>query len=145
MQDVVDRMAAGVLCLEGFLGADRRTLEEVLDADAADAAALGLAHERIADRLADILDGAVAALGVPVEVAPGVVALWREAMGRIASPWPGEGTFPKGEVELTGPPADKEVRFTALSIHLIRRHGFYQGRGTRYRLEPERLARLLAL
>nr|HPQ81909.1 hypothetical protein [bacterium] len=49
-------------------------------------------------------------------------------------PW-GDGSFPKGAVELTladGSP----LQFTALGIHLIAAHGFYQGHGSAYRLEP---------
>ncbi|NQT54365.1 hypothetical protein HQ576_20070, partial [bacterium] len=48
----------------------------------------------------------------------------------------------KGDVELTTPDG-ATLRFTALSIHLIRAHGFYQGRGAPYRLEPTQLAELL--
>ncbi len=145
MQQVVDRMAPGAVCREGFLGGDARSLEEILDADDAAVAALGLTHERIAQRLSEVYRAAVDGLGTPVEVAPGVTAAWREAMGRIPSPWPGEGTFAKGEVEVADAATAERLRFTPLGIHLIRRHGFYQGRPSRYRLEPETLARVLRL
>ena len=44
MQRVIERMKPGVLSLHGFLGADRRSLEEILDADASTVAGLGTTH-----------------------------------------------------------------------------------------------------
>jgi hypothetical protein len=38
---------------------------------------------------------------------------------------------------------DKKVFFTDLQIHLIEKHGFYQGKGSSYRLEPAELAEIL--
>jgi len=143
LQAVVARMAPGALCREGFLGSDCRALEEILVADGAAVAALGLTHGEIADRLSDVYQAAVAGLGTRVDIADGVTAAWREAMGRIPCPWPGDGTFAKGEVVVEDAGSGRGFVFTALSVHLIRRHGFYQGRGSRYRLEPEHLAAVL--
>lgn len=142
-QRVVERMAPGVLCGEGFLGDTHRDLDDILLTDAAEVEALGLTHQQIATALHEILDAAIAAMGRPTPVRGGLTAAWHEAMGRIPSPWPGEGVFPKGEVELTDPSTGRSLRFAPLSVHLIDRHGFYQGRGSRYRLEPAGLARLL--
>ena len=140
---VIERMAPGVLCRDGFLGTDTRSLDEILAADRAAVEKLGLTHERIAAALADALSKATAGLGRPVEISETVTAVYRESMGRIASPWPGEGVFAKGEMELTDSAAALTRHVTPLSVHLIAAHGFYQGRGSRYRLEPAELARLL--
>lgn len=140
---IAERMAPGVLCREGFLCADGRDLPEILDADAAAVAALGLTHEQIGLRLEEVLKAATAGLGAPVRVAAHLTACFRESMGRIPCPWGGCGVFPKGEVELADARTGRTVRFTPLSVHLVRRHGFYQGRCCRYRLEPAQLARLL--
>ena len=145
LQRIVDRMAPGALCREGFLGADRRPLEEILDADRSTVAGLGLTHEQLGRGLGEVLAAGVAAQGGPARVGERLTAVHREAMGRIPSPWPGEGTFPKGEVELTDEAAGLTLRFTALSAHLVARHGFYQGRGSPYRLEPDVLARVLGM
>ena len=34
---------------------------------------------------------------------------------------------------------DKEITFTDLHIHLIGSHGFYEGKGSLFRLNPEEL------
>ncbi len=142
---VLERMAPGVLSRHGFLGQDRRSLGEVLAADQAEVDRLGLTHEEIAAALRQVLEAARRALGRPVEVRDNLSAVYYEALGRIPSPWPGEGVFPKGEVELKETPSGKTVRFTPLSVHLIETHGFYEGRGSRYRLEPSGVARMLGL
>ncbi len=142
---ILERMAPGALCAEGFLGSDHRELPEIIAADAAAVEAAGLTNERIAAELKKLFDAAVAELGRRLEVSANLTAVWHEGMGRIPSPWPGDGVFPKGELVLTEAPAGRTLIVTPLSIHLIAAHGFYQGRGTHYRLEPTDLIALLEL
>ncbi len=136
-------MAPGALCAEGFLGSDGRSLDNILADDGHTVESLGLTHEHIADRLDGVMQAALAAFGNPVYVGDGLIAVARDAMGPIACPWGGCGVFAKGEIELTDTRRGKTVVVTPLSVHLIRRHGFYQGKGARYRLEPSELAALL--
>lgn len=142
-KQIVDRMGPGIYCRDGFLGSDDRGLSIILDTDRSSLAELGVTKEQIAGRLRMILAAAVGAFGSPVDVGEGLRAVYHEAMGRIPSPF-GDGVFPKGEVELTA--ADGATyRFTPLSVYLIGRHGFFQGRGNPYRLEPADIARVLGL
>ena len=140
------RLAAGVLCREGFLGPDRRAIQEILDTDRAEVRRLGTTHEEIAARLGEVCEAATAALGAEVPVAGGRLrAVFHEAMGYIPSPW-GDGVrFPKGEVEVIDPETGRTLRFTPLSVHLIGAYGFYQGRGSRYRVEPADAVRMFRL
>jgi len=144
-QAVTERMAPGVLSRDGFLGHDTRPLSEIIDADRSTLVGLGVTNEQIAGRLGQILRDAMAAQGTPVRVGEHLVATYQEAMGRIASPWSGEGVFAKGQVELTDERGGRGILCTPLSVHMIAEHGFYQGRGSRYRLEPELLCRMLGL
>ena len=140
---VIDRMAAGVLCRDGFLGRDGRSLAEIIDTDDAAVRRLGVTHEQIARRLDGIVREVAAHMGAPVTIAEGLSACYHEAMGRIPCPWSGCGLFAKGEVELSEAETGRTLRFTSLSCHLIGEHGFYQGRGSRYRLEPAEIVNLL--
>ena len=106
---------------------------------------LGLTHERIAARLGEVMQAALEAFGNPVRLGDQLSAVASDAMGSIPCPWGGCGVFAKGEIELTDARSGKTLRVTPLSIHLIQRHGFYQGKGARYRLEPAELARLLEI
>jgi hypothetical protein len=142
LQAVVDRMAPGVLSLEGFLGPDPRPLEEILDADDSAVVALGTTHAELAARLEACLETSRAGVESTVTVGGGLTADYAERMGRIPCPWGRCATFQKGEVTLRDASTGKAVRFSALSIHLIAEHGFYGGRGSRYRVEPADLRRL---
>jgi hypothetical protein len=128
---------------DGFLGDDARPLGEILDADAATVAELRLTHAALANRLARVLRLAMGAMGASVEIeGTDLAAVYRESMGRIPCPF-GDGVHAKGEVELTDRNTGEVLQFTPLSVHMIAEHGFYQGRGLRYRLEPAEIARLL--
>jgi hypothetical protein len=144
-QAVVARMAPGVLSREGFLGDDARSLAEIVEADRAALEAKNLTPQRLAERMEDVLRAAMGAMGGEVPAGPGWTAQFHEAMGRIACPWGGCGVFAKGEVELIEVAGVAEMHFGALSVHLVAEHGFFQGRGSRYRLEPALLARAMGL
>ena len=53
------------------------------------------------------------------------------------------GRNSKGDIELANRSTGQTLRFNALTIHMIAAHGFYQGRGSRYRIEPSDIQRLL--
>lgn len=142
-QKVMERMAPGVFCNEGFLGEDTRPLGEILDEDRSTLVGLGVSAGAIGEGLAKILDQAESAYGGTVEVSPAGQAVFHEAMGRIPCPF-GDGVFHKGQVEWTLPDG-RVFRFTPLSVHLVTAHGFFQGRGSRYRLDPKEIADALEL
>jgi hypothetical protein len=142
-QKATERMAPGIYSREGFLGDDTRRLSVIIDTDQSALEELGVDRAELAEKMQAILDQAAAVYGTPVQVAEGITAVFRESMGRIPCPF-GDGIYPKGEVELMS--TDGAVtRFTPLSVHMIREHGFFQGRGSRYRIEPPAIARLLGL
>jgi hypothetical protein len=142
---VTANMQPGVLCREGFLGHDHRELPDILQTDAGEVGQLGLTHEQLADRLEEVMHKAMATYGTPTKVDEHLVACYHEAMGRIPSPFGDGKTFPKGEIVLEDRDSDITLRFTPLSVFLIREHGFYQGRGSRYRLEPKAIAKAFRL
>ncbi len=143
-QRIIERMQPGVFCLDGFLGSDRRSLGEILDADNSIVIGLGVTHQQIAAVLEGVLDRAVAACGGPADVADGIVAEFHEAMGRIPCPF-GDGVYHKGEVVLTDRETGNQYHFTPLSVHMIAEHGFYQGVGSAYRIEPDLTCSLLGI
>ncbi|MBN1576370.1 MAG: hypothetical protein JW913_07460 [Chitinispirillaceae bacterium] len=127
---------------EGFLGDDPRQPEEIIAADKTTVESLGTTCEAIAALIAAAFDRAEAALGDAVELKPGVTAAHFEARGKIPSPFRGDGVFQKGEVAVTEKKSATTIFITRLGINLIRKHGFFQGRGSRYRIEPEAAIRL---
>ena len=140
-RQIDDSMRAGVLCLDGFLGNDARGFDAICQADDEAVTAAGTTHRDIAAALQRILDRVAGAYGTPIDVTPSLRATFRESMGRIACPV-GCGVYPKGEVELESA-TGKRWRFTPLSVHLISEHGFYEGIGSPYRIEPTEIAEVL--
>ncbi len=136
-----ERLAPSRFSALGFLGDDRRGLDEIVADDRRALEALGLSAADIAARLRAADEAARAAFGAPVALASGIEACHSEAMGRIPSPFRGDGVFPKGETCVTW--ADgRRLRITALGIALIERHGFFQGVGSPFRIEPALAAQL---
>jgi hypothetical protein len=132
-------MAPGELCSEGFLGTDRRSVGDIIEADRATLDALGVSSEAIAARLRDAFDKARAQLGARVVLDARLSAVYHDAIGRIECPWPGCGAFEKGEIEVADSQSGNVLHFTPLNVHLVAAHGFCEGKGSRYRLEPGEL------
>jgi hypothetical protein len=85
------------------------------------------------------------ALGNPVEISTGMTAVHHEARGKISSPFPEDGTLPKGEAVVTEKKSGETFTITPLSITLIERHDFFQGKGSPYRTDPEIAVKLLQI
>jgi hypothetical protein len=139
------RMAASKFSGEGFLGTDHRPVDEIVADDLRTLERIGLPLETLHATLADAFAKARAAFGGEVEIRPGLVALAHESMGRIPSPFQGDGVFEKGDVVLRDSATGEEIVLTQLGLALIEKHAFFQGRGSRYRVDPDRAAALLRL
>ena len=139
--NVLERLAPGRLSRSGFLGQDERPLEEIIAADLAELGAAALSTAQVADLLDELFRSAAAGLEAPRSACGGraTVQLF-EAMGRIPCPFACGGRTPKAVVQVKAGPVS--ISFTPLQAHLIREHGFLQGRGCTFRLEPRDLAAL---
>jgi len=120
-----------------FLGSEPRRLWEILTDDQDRLHSLGLTHEEVADRLEALGRVAKRRLGDSVKVEDRYEVTAFESRGVIPCPWTHpEGLFRKSHIELKDLKSGETLKWTDLSLHLIREHGFYQGRGSPYRLEP---------
>ncbi len=139
------RMAHGALTRDGFLGTDSRNLVEILQDDDGRVRRLGLSHADLAAALQRLTDAALAHMGAPVVVDGRFEVRSVETMGRMPCPFSHPGLFVKAEVHGRRLDTGETLVWTPLSVHLIGAHGFYQGRGSPYRLDPERLAGFLGM
>ncbi|NOY80992.1 MAG: hypothetical protein GXP31_08300 [Kiritimatiellaeota bacterium] len=132
---VRQRMAPGVLSRDGFLGTDSRNIADIVAEDRADLDAAGVTAADIARVLEDIHRAADAGLETSITLCDGAVrARGVEVMGRIPCPF-GCGVRAHKAV-ITVEALGKELRITPILIHLIGTHGFFQGRGSPFRIEP---------
>ena len=145
LRQVEERMRAGRITRDGFLGTDRRPLAQILDEDANTVSRLGLTHEQIADRLQHFMDEGAGGLGTTVVVDDIFEVRVESVRGMLPCPWPGHGLFRKTNVYLKNTETGEEMVYTAMQVHTISAHGFYEGRGSPYRIDPVRAKRILGL
>jgi len=143
MQKAQERMAPGAITRDGFLGDDRRPLVDILLADEAAVKARDLDHERIASRMVELRDAGMAGLGEFIDVAPHFEVRVDSVRGRLPCPFGDPGVFPKTNITVRNRRTGREVNYTDLHIHLVWAHGFYEGKGSPFRLEPTDLAEVL--
>ncbi len=136
------QMRAGVITREGMLGSDPRPLGDILVADDAAVHRLGVSHRGIAKRMRELRRAGMAGLGNPVSVPPHFDVSVDGARGRLPCPFE-DGTTSKTNTIVVNHRLKRTLTFTDYHIHMIERHGFYMGRGNRYRLDPGALVEVL--
>ena len=143
MKQLEEVLRSSSLVAGGFLGKDSRILEEILEADASEVNRLGTTFDAIADRMAELTDRAKKGLGTTVDLGDNLEGTAEENRGVIICPWPHEGRFTKTVTTVRRTDTGESIRWSDLSIHYIKDHGFFEGRGAHFRLEPEALVRVL--
>ena len=133
---------SGSLC-HHFMGIDHRSLQQIIAADTHMVALLGTSHAQIADRLARLTRRGQAGLGDPVLLGGRYELCVTDFRGTVTCPWGDAGAWPKSHIVLTDRHTAVSLQWTHLCLHLIAQHGFYQGIGSPYRLDPRTLQFLL--
>ena len=129
---------ANATCNE-FLGQDPRGLAVILQADAAAIRRRGLTNAHIAQHLLDLRQAGWEGLGEPVSVPPHFEVCVDAARGTLPCPFGDQGAFAKVNTTVHNLASGQKITFTDLNIHLIATHGFYEGHGAQFRLDPEQL------
>jgi hypothetical protein len=136
-------MRPGVIIVPGFLGSDRRDLAQILEEDDMAVRRLGLTHGGIAAKMRALRDAGIAGLGEFVDVAPHFRVRVDDVRGRLRCPFEDPGLVSKTNTTVENLCLGRQITYTDLGIHLIEVHGFYQGRGSAFRVEPGDLADIL--
>jgi hypothetical protein len=130
---------------QGYLGNDERKPEEIIKDDLATLERLRVSKNDLVAALRKAYVTAERTLGNPVEISAGITAVHHEARGRIPSPFPEDGALPKGEAVVSDFKSGESITITPLSIVLIEKHDFFQGKGSPFRIDPEVAGRILRL
>lgn len=136
-----EKMKVGVLTSTGFLGQDKRPLNDIIESDEELFRALALDFEQVADRLEALARGGSEGLGEPITVDQVYLVKSDEARGKLPCPY-GDGFYHKNAISVQR--GDDAIIYSDLSIHLLRAHHFCQGQGNPFRLDPVILKRILA-
>ena len=143
MKQLEDLLRSSRIVADGFLGNDTRILEEILEADAAEVARLGTTVEAIAGRMEELTGLARKGLGTTVQLGDRLEGSVDDNRGVMICPWPHAGRYTKTVTTIRRIDAGETIAWSDLSIHFIRDHGFFEGRGSHFRLDPTDLVRIL--
>lgn len=141
--EILNNLGPSKFSAEGFIGSDQRHPDEIIAADCNILRERNIEILDLVDKLKKAYTAAKAALGGDCEIRTGVTGTFFESRGRVPSPFRGEGTFEKGEAVVTEEKSGRKLIITLLSIHLIEKHSFFQGKGSRYRIDPVEAAEIL--
>jgi hypothetical protein len=132
------RLVAG-----GFMGHDTRNVSEVIDADAVELSRLGFTKEQVAERMRQITKVAISGLGTWVPVGEDLEGKVDEAKGWLICPWPHKGHVAKRITVVKVIETAESISWSELNTHLISEHGFFEGKGSNFRIEPKELIRII--
>ena len=128
---------------ERFLGSDTRLIAQIIESDEAELRAAGLGADELARAMRRLTEKGMESLGDEVQ-ADGFLVRVEEYMGQIGCPFKHAVREAKRNTTAVDP-RGRVMTWTDMSIPLIERHGFFQGEGSDYRLEPLELAEFLGL
>jgi hypothetical protein len=147
-------MRPGAFSQGGFLGPGER-LDEVLARDRQTLAELGLSHAELASPLDGLLDVAestnrhrarIGDLEARIELTTGFqICPWAPDPHHAQCTAGGGVRHASVTWQIRNRRTGSRLAGPGLIVHLIRDHGFFEGRGSPYRVDPEELARLLGL
>jgi len=143
MKEIQARMKPGIITLDGFLGSDDRNLIDILVEDDAEVKRLNLTHERIAARMQELRDAGKEGLGDMLGVPPHFEVSVDIRRGKLACPFGHRGLVRKSIIQVRNVAKDREITYTDMNIHMINEHGFYQGKGSSFRMEISDLIDIL--
>jgi hypothetical protein len=127
---------SGTLTKCGFLGHDTRHIHEIIKDDERILLSLKLNCEKAADTLAFFMEQGKSELEGCIDV--GTVKVQTQwDRGMIPCPFGDTGLHPKIITTVIDKRTKSEIKYSELSIHLIRKHGFFGGKGSPFRVEPE--------
>lgn len=136
-------MKPGVITSCGFLGPDKRNLIEILLEDEALVQRLNTTHKKIAERMKELRDKGLAGLGMFEKVEDHFEVKVDSMRGRLPSPFDDRTMIDKQNTTVRNLKLNKEVTFADFNIHMIEFHGFYQGKGSLFRIDPKDLVEIL--
>lgn len=140
---IYDNFQPGKITKDGFLGEDPRHIHDIIEEDLHTLTRLGVTKEQIADRLQYFIEEGKKGLETSVDLGDfTTVVIWRRGM--LPSPFGDpKRLYHKIVATVFNKKLEKEITYTQLNVHMIRDHGFFEGKGSVYRLEPEEVIKIL--
>ncbi len=143
MQSIQEMMQSGKLTPEGFLGKDTRSLSDIIQSDGTLVKTLDMSLTEIADKMQAITDIGKKMTEAMLPVNQTYAVKVDEFMGFIPCPFADHYDAAKLNTLLKNVKTGMTIHWSDLSIHMIRNHGFFEGEGSYFRLDPATLVSFL--
>lgn len=128
----------------GFMGTDTRHPIEVIEQDIVELENLGVTAPLLAQRMQELTDIAEPMLGNWIECAGGSLRVKSEDFkGSLVCPWPHPGIYDKRITTVERLDTRETISWSDLNIHMIAQHGFFEGKGAFFRIEPAEIVKIL--
>jgi hypothetical protein len=126
-----------------FLLGEDRTLGQIIEEDAAACSRHGITRESVGRVLERLLRLGRLGFGDSVVVDGVFEVRVTEFRGALPCPWSDRFFAQKVVVDAVNLTNGARLRFTPLSVHLATVHGFFQGKGSPFRIDPALLGKFL--
>ncbi|KLO23311.1 hypothetical protein X275_03040 [Marinitoga sp. 1197] len=143
-QKAQENMKPGIITAEGFLGNDDRNILDIIIDDEEMISNLNCSIEKIVERLKYLKKHGEKGMGEPITVDKKWEVQVGEARGHLPCPFE-DGFFRKVVTKVINLNTKESIIYSDLSIHLIEKHHFFQGKGSPFRLEPAKLIKILEI
>ena len=138
-----DRLEPGHISVEGFLGDDDRPIADIIAADTGEVEAAGYTVKQLGDFLEHLHVTGDGGWESRVPMYDGKISVRSdETLGQIPCPFACGASCHKAIVTVKDAEGENLLIFTPLDAHLIAEHGFFEGKGSPYRIEPKELIEL---
>jgi hypothetical protein len=132
---------AGGISKEGFLGDDSRHIHDIIHEDLKTLQSYQLTQQDAANTLQKLLDEGKKGLETELK---------RENFrfrtqwdrGMLPCPFGHKGLYPKIVVTIQMFDLSMTIKYSQISVHMIREHGFFGGKGSVFRIDPEVIYKL---
>jgi hypothetical protein len=142
-QRIYANFLPGEITKEGFLGEDTRHIHAIIEEDQRALEGLGITREQIADRLQYFIEEGKKGLESLVDLGNFTTQI-RWSRGMLPSPFGDpKRLYHKIVATVFNKTLQQEIRYTQLNVQMIRDHGFFEGKGSVFRLDPEEVVRVL--
>ncbi len=142
MRKAQENMAPGVITADGFLGDDKRPLQDIINEDEEHMRYHGLDIDETVLILKDLMEEGRNGLGEPITVDGKWLVQTTEARGHLACPFE-DGIQRKITTVIKNLKNGTTIMVSALSLHLMQKHHFLEGKGSPFRLEPDTIVKVL--
>ncbi len=136
-----ENMKPGKITADGFLGSDDRNIVDIIEADEEEFEFLGLDFVEVAKMMRKLLKEGLKGLGEAIKYDNWEIRV-DEARGFLPCPFQ-DGIFRKRVAIVKNLNNNEEIIYSELSIHLLAAHHFLQGKGSKFRLEPIKIKKVL--